>query len=45
MLCTFITMHDSFVAPSKKHADVIIPGEKSNQVAIDLVLTTLREDS
>ena len=36
-------MHDAFVEPSKQYADIIIPGGKSNQVAIDLILTKLRE--
>jgi uridine kinase len=36
-------MHLQFVEPSKRHADVIIPGGGHNQVAIDLVKNTIRE--
>ncbi len=36
-------MHQQFVEPSKRHADVIIPGGGHNKVAIDLVQTKIRE--
>lgn len=36
-------MHLQFVEPSKRHADVIIPGGGHNKVAIDLVKTKIRE--
>ena len=36
-------MHMQFVDPSKRHADVIIPGGGHNKVAIDLVKTKIRE--
>ena len=36
-------MHQQFVEPSKRHADVIIPGGGYNTVAIDLVKTKIRE--
>ena len=35
-------MHDQFIEPSKKHADVIIPEGGHNQVAIDLVISKIR---
>lgn len=47
-LATVRPMHLEFVEPSKRHADVIIPGGGFNKVAIDLVATkvmTLIEDS
>ena len=36
-------MHLQFVEPSKRFADVIIPGGGHNKVAIDLVQTKIRE--
>jgi uridine kinase len=36
-------MHMQFVEPSKRFADVIIPGGGHNKVAIDLVKTKIRE--
>jgi uridine kinase len=36
-------MHLQFVEPSKRFADVIIPGGGHNKVAIDLVKTKIRE--
>jgi uridine kinase len=36
-------MHQQFVDPSKRHADVIIPEGGHNTVAIDLVKTKIRE--
>ena len=36
-------MHQQFVEPSKRHADVIIPEGGHNTVAIDLVKTKIRE--
>ena len=36
-------MHEQFVEPSKRHADVIIPEGGHNRVAIDLVKTKIRE--
>lgn len=35
-------MHEQFIEPSKKHADVIIPEGGHNQVAIDLVISKIR---
>ena len=35
-------MHDQFVEPSKKYADIIIPEGGHNKVAIDLVITKIR---
>jgi uridine kinase len=36
-------MHQQFVDPSKRHADLIIPEGGHNKVAIDLVKTKIRE--
>jgi uridine kinase len=36
-------MHLEFVEPSKRYADVIVPVGASNEVAIDMVVTKLRE--
>ncbi len=35
-------MHDQFVEPSKKYADIIIPEGGHNKVAIDIVITKIR---
>jgi len=35
-------MHEQFIEPSKKYADIIIPEGGHNQVAIDLVITKIR---
>lgn len=35
-------MHDQFVEPSKKYANIIIPEGGHNKVAIDLVITKIR---
>lgn len=37
-LTTVKPMHDAFVEPSKRYADVIIPEGGQNQVAIDMVI-------
>ncbi|MDA3846716.1 MAG: uridine kinase [Vallitaleaceae bacterium] len=37
-LFTVKVMHDEFVEPSKKHADIIIPAGGKNIVAIDMML-------
>lgn len=36
-------MHQQFVEPSKRHADIIIPGGGYNEVAIDLIVSKMRE--
>ncbi len=41
-LTTVKPMHDAFVAPSKKYADVIFPEGGYNQVAMDLILAKLK---
>ena len=43
-LTTVKPMHDAFVAPSKKYADVIFPEGGYNQVAISLILAKLNEN-
>jgi uridine kinase len=35
-------MHLKFVEPSKRYADIIIPGGGSNDVAVDMLLTKVR---
>ena len=40
-LCTVKPMHDQFIEPTKKYADVIIPDGKSNIVGIDLIRTKI----
>ncbi len=40
-LSTVRVMHEQFVEPSKKYADVIIPEGGTNNVAIDLLLTKI----
>jgi uridine kinase len=36
-------MHQQFVEPSKRHADIIIPRGGFNEVAIDLIVSKMRE--
>jgi uridine kinase len=36
-------MHLKFVEPSKRYADVIVPIGGTNEVAIDMLVTKLRE--
>ncbi len=43
-LQTVKPMHDAFVQPSKKYADVIFPEGGHNQVAIGLILAKLNQD-
>ena len=40
-LTTVKPMHDQFVEPSKRYADLIIPEGKTNVVAIDLLTTKI----
>ena len=40
-LTTVKTMHDQFIEPTKKYADIIIPDGKTNSVAIDLLRTKI----
>ncbi len=40
-LTTVKPMHDQFVEPTKKYADVIIPEGKTNAVGIDLIRTKI----
>ena len=35
-------MHEQFIEPSKRYADIIIPEGSQNQVAIDLVTTKIQ---
>jgi uridine kinase len=40
---TFVKpMHQQFIEPSKRHADVIIPEGGKNQVAIDMVVSRIK---
>jgi uridine kinase len=36
-------MHLEFIAPSKRYADIIIPGGGYNEIAIDLLVTKIRD--
>ena len=40
-MTTVRTMHDQFVEPSKRYADIIIPEGAHNTVAIDLLVTKI----
>ena len=35
-------MHEQFVEPSKKYADIIMPEGGQNEVAIDIVITKIK---
>lgn len=41
-LSTVKPMHEEFVEPSKRYADVIVPEGGYNQVAVDMLLTMIR---
>ncbi|MEO6221626.1 MAG: uridine kinase [Vicinamibacterales bacterium] len=41
-LSTVRPMHEEFVEPSKRHADLIVPEGGHNQVAVDMLLTLIR---
>ncbi len=43
-LATVKPMHDLFVEPSKQHADVIIPRGGHNDVALNMILSKIKED-
>jgi uridine kinase len=36
-------MHDQFIEPTKEYADIIIPNNKYNTVAVDIVRTIINE--
>jgi len=40
---TLKPMHDQFIEPMKEYADIIIPNNKHNTVAIDIVKTIINE--
>ena len=40
---TLKPMHDQFIEPSKAFADIIIPNDTYNTVAIDIVRTVINE--
>lgn len=40
---TLKPMHDQFIEPSKTYADIIIPNDKYNTVAIDVVRTVINQ--
>ena len=40
-MTTVRVMHNAFVEPSKKYADIIIPEGSHNTVAIDLLMTKI----
>jgi uridine kinase len=35
-------MHYQFVAPSKRHADIMIPNHYKHSVAVDLMITKIK---
>jgi len=43
-LNTVKPMHDAFVEPSKKHADLIIPKGGENQTALSVIVSKLKEE-
>ena len=40
---TLKPMHEQFIEPTKAHADIIIPNDTYNTVAIDIVRTVINE--
>ncbi|MEE9349032.1 MAG: uridine kinase [Flavobacteriaceae bacterium] len=40
---TLKPMHEQFIEPTKNYADIIIPNDKYNTVAIDIVRTIIKE--
>ncbi len=40
---TLKPMHDQFIEPMKEFADIIIPNNKYNTVAVDIVRTIINE--
>jgi uridine kinase len=43
-LTTVKPMHEAFVQPSKKEADLIVPRGGKNKLALDLIIAKLKED-
>ncbi len=42
-LTTVKPMHDAFVEPYKRYADIIVPGGGSNPAALDMIITRVRK--
>jgi uridine kinase len=42
-LSTVKPMHDAFVEPYKRYADVIVPGGGSNPAALDMIITRINK--
>ena len=42
-LTTVKPMHDAFVEPYKRYADVIVPGGGSNPAALDMIITRVNK--
>jgi uridine kinase len=40
-LTTVKPMHDAFVEPYKRYADIIVPGGGSNPAALDMIITRI----
>lgn len=40
---TLKPMHEEFIEPTKSYADIIIPNDRYNTVAIDIVRTVINE--
>lgn len=43
-LTTVKPMHEQFVEPSKKYADVIVPEGGNNAVALEMLATRIKEE-
>ena len=41
--CNIKPMHEQFIEPTKEYADIIIPNNKYNTVAVDIVRTIINE--
>lgn len=42
-LATVKPMHDAFVEPYKRYADIIIPGGGDNPAALDMIITRIKK--
>ncbi len=41
---TLKPMHEQFIEPTKAHADLIIPNDKRNKVAIDVIISLIKNN-
>ncbi|MFI3252455.1 MAG: uridine kinase, partial [bacterium] len=42
-LKTVKPMHYKYVKPSKRYADIIIPNDKQHEVAVDIIISKIKE--